>query len=267
MKIEKINDNQIRCTLTREDLESRHLKLSELAYGSEKAKSLFREMIRNAYKQFGFDAEDIPLMIEAVPISADAIILIVTKVSYPEELDTRFSNFTGETDSEEDDDDEDEDDDYMFNNDNSNEAPMITSVGSADEIITDSLAQDSDSSTKNQTISEDGVPVPETTKTSKIKKNISRCFLFHSLDDVIHISHLLQGFYYGDNALYKENEHHYHLFLHMDSHTPIEFNKICNILSEYGISEDISATSALYINEHAEIILAKQALQTLSNLN
>ena len=33
MKIEKVNDNQIRCTLTRADLDDRHLKLSELAYG------------------------------------------------------------------------------------------------------------------------------------------------------------------------------------------------------------------------------------------
>ena len=40
MKIEKVNDNQIRCTLTREDLASRELKISELAYGTEKAKNL-----------------------------------------------------------------------------------------------------------------------------------------------------------------------------------------------------------------------------------
>ena len=40
MKIEKINDNQIRCILTREDLEQRQIRLSELAYGSDKAKSL-----------------------------------------------------------------------------------------------------------------------------------------------------------------------------------------------------------------------------------
>ena len=31
MKIEKINENQIRCTLTRADLEERHIRLSELA--------------------------------------------------------------------------------------------------------------------------------------------------------------------------------------------------------------------------------------------
>ena len=33
MKIEKINDNQIRCTLTHADLAARNLKISELAYG------------------------------------------------------------------------------------------------------------------------------------------------------------------------------------------------------------------------------------------
>ena len=37
MKLEKINDNQIRCTLTKADLADRQIKLSELAYGSEKA--------------------------------------------------------------------------------------------------------------------------------------------------------------------------------------------------------------------------------------
>ena len=41
MKIEKINENQIRCTLTREDLELHQIRLSELAYGSEKAKKTF----------------------------------------------------------------------------------------------------------------------------------------------------------------------------------------------------------------------------------
>ena len=45
MKIEKLSDNQIRCTLTRADLAARQLQLSELAYGNEKAKSLFRDMM------------------------------------------------------------------------------------------------------------------------------------------------------------------------------------------------------------------------------
>ena len=94
MKIEKVNDNQIRCTLTREDLAERQIKLSELAYGTEKAKMLFRDMMQQAAYEFGFEADDIPLMIEAIPLSADTIILVITKVEYPEELDTRFSKFS-----------------------------------------------------------------------------------------------------------------------------------------------------------------------------
>ena len=93
MKIERINDNQIRCTLTSLDLSSRGINLTELAYGSEKARNLFREMIQQAAKEVGFEAEDIPLMVEAIPLSSESIMFIVTKVEDTEELDTRFSKF------------------------------------------------------------------------------------------------------------------------------------------------------------------------------
>ena len=104
MKIERLSENQIRCTLNKSDLASRQLKISELAYGSDKAKELFKDMMQQASYELGFEADDIPLMIEAIPVSADCIILIVTKVDNPEELDTRFSRFSP-SDSEDDYDD------------------------------------------------------------------------------------------------------------------------------------------------------------------
>ena len=57
MKIERISENQIRCTLSKHDLMERHLKISELAYGSEKAKELFRDMMEQANINLGFEAE------------------------------------------------------------------------------------------------------------------------------------------------------------------------------------------------------------------
>ena len=75
MKIEKISDSQIRCTLSKEDLMDRELRLSELAYGTEKAKALFRDMMQQASYEFGFEADDIPLMIEAIPISPECLVL------------------------------------------------------------------------------------------------------------------------------------------------------------------------------------------------
>ena len=85
MKIERINENQIRCTLTRADLIERHLKLSELAYGTDKAKSLLQEMMDQAERECGFEVDNSPLMIEAVPASPDSIVLVITKVVPPSE--------------------------------------------------------------------------------------------------------------------------------------------------------------------------------------
>jgi adapter protein MecA 1/2 len=94
MKIEKVNDSQIRCTLSKADLDNREIKLSELVYGSKKTKDLFRDMMEQASEELGFNANDIPLMIEAIPLETGSILLIITKVNEPEELDTRFSNFS-----------------------------------------------------------------------------------------------------------------------------------------------------------------------------
>ena len=48
MKIERISDNQIRCTLNKADLAGKETLLNELAFGSDKAKGLFRELMKKA---------------------------------------------------------------------------------------------------------------------------------------------------------------------------------------------------------------------------
>ena len=94
MRIEKINEKQIRCTLNQKDLSDREIRISELAYGTDKAKALFRDMMQQASYEFGFEADNIPLMIEAIPMYPDTLVLVITKVDDPDELDTRFSTFS-----------------------------------------------------------------------------------------------------------------------------------------------------------------------------
>lgn len=80
MKIERLSENQIRCTLNKADLTEKQLKISELAYGTPKAKELFKDMMQQASVELGFEADDTPLMIEAIPVSPDCLILIVTRL-------------------------------------------------------------------------------------------------------------------------------------------------------------------------------------------
>lgn len=92
MKIEKISNSQIKVLLNRTDLEERNLKFTELAaYGSERAKEFFREMMEEAVKKFDFSAENIPLMIEAVPLGNDEVMLIVSKVDSDEPTETNIN--------------------------------------------------------------------------------------------------------------------------------------------------------------------------------
>ena len=90
MKIERISDNQIKCTLSRQDLDEKNIRIAELAYGTDKARALFRELIEQASVELDFEVDESPLMIEAVPTSKDSLVLIVTRVDNPDELDSSW---------------------------------------------------------------------------------------------------------------------------------------------------------------------------------
>lgn len=244
MKIEKLNDNQIRCTLTKDDLADRQIKLSELAYGSEKAKSLFRDMMLQASAEFGFEANDIPLMIEAIPMPNECVVLIITKVSDPEELDTRFSKFSSAN---------------ADTLDSVAESKKTAAPEGADEIL-DLFKQMVEHHIK-------GTPgEKKEEKTVHVSSDIelTRLYRFDDLDSLIDAAHVLKNFYQGENRLYKNSARKvYYLILNKSAHTPEDFNKICNILTEYGTNEAYTKSMEAYMAEHYNLVFKKDALQKL----
>ena len=67
------------------------------------------------------------------------------------------------------------------------------------------------------------------------------------------------------NSLYKDtSDGTYHLVLNKSSHSPEEFNRICNMISEYGTSLKYSAGTENYLVEHGEVIVLENALQKLA---
>lgn len=262
MKIEKVNDHQIRCTLTKADLADRELKISELAYGTEKAKSLFRDMMQQASYEFGFEAEDIPLMIEAIPLSSDCIVLIITKVEDPEELDTRFSKFAPSV----------HDSDSTLDD-------AITSISEGADDVLDLFKRLHEGKSKliteqNGTSSGEG----DTSKaevSEKSKKTsppikpvaLTKLYSFANFDYLSRCSYVLKGFYNGNNSLYKDPAlNRYILTVEKSEHTPEEFNKVCNILSEYGSQERSTPACTAYCDEHYGLLISQKALQVLSNM-
>jgi len=257
MKIEKVNDHQIRCTLTKADLADRELKISELAYGTEKAKSLFRDMMQQAAYEFGFEAENIPLMIEAIPLNSECIVLIITKVEDPEELDTRFSKFAPSVhDSEED---------------SLDDISLDASEGADDILDLFKKIQENKlhSSAKSDEASEKRASINPLTNYEDAEispsKEISKLFTFTHLNELIRLSYVLKNFYTGINSVYKDAQSgKFTLVITKSAHTPEEFNKICNIISEYGTPGRYSDAAVSYLEEHHELFISQKALQSLA---
>ena len=268
MKIERINDNQIRCTLTGQDLADRHLQLSELAYGSDKAKRLFHDMMQQASYEVGFEADDIPLMIEAVPLSGGSIMLNVTKVEYPEELDSRFSNFTDFGDGLENFDTDSEDAPALEGADTI--LDLFRKLSAAASSLRDAdRGSGADSASGSQPVQDQ----PSATDSGQqeapveVAADMIRLFSFRNIDHLIRLAHVLEGFYTGDNSLFlDEPERVYYLVLHKGDHTPSEFNKVCNILSEYALQNHYVESAESYFGEHFKCITAHDALQRLAQL-
>ena len=252
MKIEKVNENQIRCTLTGEDLAKRKLKISELAYGTEKAKNLFRDMMQQASFQFGFDAENIPLMIEAIPLNADCIVLIVTKVEDPEELDTRFSNFAPSVRS-------------------AAEADGGSDTASAFEQLIGAIKKSQEALLGESAPSKaaEGMPSEEEAVANARRfVYTNRLFSFTSLNDVITVSGAVGAAFKGASSLYAdEGNGKYYLFLSLgDVEAVPGTQNILAALSEYGTQELNSYAREQHLKEHCTVICPENALEELAKV-
>ena len=287
MKLEKLSDTQIRCTLSKEDLSQRQLHLSELAYGSEKAKELFRDMMQQASIELGFEADNIPLMIEAIPISNDCLVLVVTKVEDPDELDTRFSRFSkinvddsfdedfsdiDDTDFEEMDFLDDEDDIDM------DDEPLPFSPSSD----FDNADSDASTSSKERSAIDDALDLiaPFTQAIAQAKKEAMRkkkenrssvqdCqyYSFQNFSQAAQLGAFLAPFFEGESSLYKDSfSNNQYMILRKTQSENDTFHRACNIAADFGVRISASYATPAYFREHFETILEENAVEMLGEL-
>ena len=257
MRIEKVNDNQIRCYLSREELESRQLRLKELAYGTDKAKRLFHELMQEASKRFGFEVENIPVMVEAVPLHDDSLVLIVTKVDNPEELDTRFSNFAPSVKSG-----------------SSNSGQSSSTLGQLLDSIRKELGEGSGDRTDGAHPSSGkkkraaGAKESPQEQAGSLLPAGAQLYTFTTLGSAANAACLAAPVFNGTSALYRDPaDNRYYLFLTPSDDTDTaQYTSALSTFSEFGTSEFITPAREQYLREHCEVLCAADAVQNLAEL-
>lgn len=239
MKIEKINDISIKCTLTSLDLTSRNVNLRDMTYGSPAAKRLFSEMMQVAQDEFGFVPDNTPLMIEAVPLQSGSIQLIITKVEDPEELDTRFSKFTRGSGG-------------------SNEwlSQLASQILEGAQDLIKQLRGDNTSA-----------PALTDGEEQEGGADQIRVYSFENLELVCDAAAAVGEAFTGANTLYKdEANHRYYLVLHADASGAESLSRASNLLSEYGVKINADSLNEAYYGEHFEVLVRENAIQKLGAL-
>lgn len=233
MKLERINENKIRCILTSGDLSSRQIMLGELAYGSDKAKALFRDMMDLAAEELGFETDDMPIVVEAVPMENGSIVLTISKVDNPEELDARFSRFTPYANAAEEEADEED-------------SPSLWQAACEYDI-------DENESSGIFTSGEQDMAV----------------FEFASLSDVTKMSSHLPDDFSCLNTLCKNpRSGHFYLIAIRPAAREQDYLLLCRLASEYGSMCRTSSVHKFFahIREHYTLIIRDYAVQRLRGL-
>ena len=101
----------------------------------------------------------------------------------------------------------------------------------------------------------------------KVLVDITKLFMFQNLKELSKLAAVLGDFYKGKNDLYEDAAtHRYYLLVSKSSQSPEEFNKVCNILSEYGAQQAYSPATEAFFGEHYRLVIKGKALQMLAAL-
>ena len=251
MEIEVVGNLRIKCTLTKEYLESRWISLKDLAYGNYAATELFRDIIEETKARFGIDFQ----AKDNHPMGEDSLVVYISKAEDVDELDTRFSRFlpkpmsggiTPYDDGDDDffDDDEDEDALSGFVPFSKPDKPVVRKTApSYGKSFFDLLEQE--------------------------KENIKSrgCILTVSFDRLSDLIELASSSlkYEGETSVYKNRADGKYLLV--ISANGEDFARVMNFAeqaTEFGTTRLIPKADAGFLDNGYDVIIATKALQKLS---
>ena len=92
------------------------------------------------------------------------------------------------------------------------------------------------------------------------------CFSFENLDAFSEAAKAVLPVYNDKSHLFKHTNGRYYVFLEKTRCSSVDFNKTCNILSEYGKKEYLPDSSLLFFTEHMDSIIKNRAIQVMAKL-
>ncbi len=227
MKIEKLNENQIRCVLSRADLNDRNISMQEIKAGDEKIHRFIGEIIEQASQELGFDARGIPLIVETKSSDGEKVEFTLTKMGNREDI---FKSIIAAAIRE-----------------------FSQSIGTDPEkyaSLEDWFGSDLSSADQRAYF-----PYPQT---------VADIFSFEKLSVISDLANSVNIGSCDRSHLYKDQVTDlYYLVLEKDDPDDEAFRKLCITAGEYGVPVYLGPEAHYFFDEHMECLSRKTALEVL----
>ena len=232
MKIEKISENQICCTLTLADLMNNKIHLGDLAGNSDRVRNFFNYLMQRAKRDCGFEFESGPLIIEAIHQPPDSLKLVITKANESGEFDEGPAHGAG--------------------------ANFFDPAADIADIIKKSMNK------AKAAMNEKAKEAPAEENEPEVP-GIPSAFRFSSLENVILASKAVSQVPVVRNSLFRDTTPGFYLII-LDAEAALDrkYEALVNILSEYSQPSRISASSESYLEEHDLLMVKDNALDVMS---
>ncbi|MCL2353495.1 MAG: adaptor protein MecA [Defluviitaleaceae bacterium] len=231
MKIERINENQIKFTITEEDLAHKNLTMRDLTYASMEAQELFGEIMQRAEIECDFSTTNSSnLIIEATPVREGELMVMVTRVAADAPMPQFGDGFAPFP---------------IFGHSKNLSMPPLGGGLAAPPRQAKPF----------------GFPSQKRKAPTAIKRmQPYAIFKFKDLDQVVSASVRIKGKRIGHNVLYKYLNEYYLSIQNSDDilNSPTE-----SVIGDYGTKYSTLEFSDAFLLEHGEVIIKRDAVKTL----
>ncbi len=254
MRFEKINENKLKIELSKEDLMERNIKLSDIAFGAENSRQVLHEIMAQAFEELDFEADNKPLVIEAVPTSGFSINIFITKIKDEQEFEesmTKVSN-QGEKNI----------DGLKLLEKFANDFEQLINKSGPDTLgdLASGKAKNANNKTPQMQNQDNNKA-----KDKSILEKTEIIYKFDALDNVIHLSKAINSDYKGKSTLYKHDEKFY-LLLNAKGYEKIDIVKLRLVLDEFGEFVSTHKVAQGFLNEHGTVIVKTDVFKKLEQV-
>lgn len=229
MTVTRFDEDTIECLLTPQDLAARSLVIDELSYSSPVLRTLTHDLLIYLQKKYDFHVDsDEPVSIEAIPMSDGCLAVIFSRNTYSEDIDPRYSVFSGSDETVEDD----------------NDSP-VTIEDALHRMLESVIRSDQGDNAYLMHRDSDG---RESSTTIGI-------FAFESFEDILHLVTLLSPSLPMSAGIFRTENDTYLMIFHFYRTDETMIHNLLSVICEYGMIRRMSPGTEEYIREHAQTIM------------